>query len=157
MSIYDPATYDFTTAVPPLMGRVRTALLAHLDERLAPLDLKAADYVVLAILANGGKVTASNVCSFLAHDPGAMTRKIDSLEKRGIVRRVRSEEDRRAIKLELTAEGKKLYPKALAIGVGVANDFLNGFSKAEARQLEGLLQRMLENADAIASATAEGD
>src|SRR5436190_3004654 len=117
MSIYEPATYDFTTAVPPMLGRVRTAMLDELDARLAPLDLKAADYVVLAILANGGSVTASTVCSFLAHDPGAMTRKIDALEKRGLVRRIRSAEDRRAIQLELTPEGKKLYPKALAIGV----------------------------------------
>ncbi|APV51621.1 hypothetical protein BWI17_19145 [Betaproteobacteria bacterium GR16-43] len=157
MSIYDPATYDFTTAIPPMMGRVRTALLNHLEEQLSPLDLKAADYVVLAILANGGSVTASSVCSFLSHDPGAMTRKIDALEKRGLVRRVRSAEDRRAIQLELTPEGKKLYPKALAIGVGVANDFLRGFTKAEARQLEGLLKRMLENADAATAVTAEGD
>lgn len=157
MSIYDPATYDFATAVPPLMGRVRTALLTQLDERLAPLDLKAADYVVLAILANGGAVTASTVCSFLAHDPGAMTRKIDGLEKRSLVRRVRSESDRRAIQLELTPEGRKLYSKALVIGVGLANDFLHGFTKGEARLLEGFLQRMLVNAEAAATATVEGD
>ena len=155
MSLYDPATYDFSTAIPPMMGRVRTAMVAELDERLAPLNLKAADYVVLAILANGGNATASTVCSFLAHDPGAMTRKIDGLEKRGLVRRVRSEQDRRAIKLELTPEGRKLYPKALAIGVAVANDFLHGFTKAEAKQLEGMLKRMLVNADA--KATAEGE
>ena len=155
MSIYDPATYDFNTAIPPMMGRVRTAMVAELDERLALLDLKTADYVVLAILANGGNATASTVCSFLAHDPGAMTRKIDGLEKRGLVRRVRSEQDRRAIKLELTPEGKKLYPKALAIGVAVANDFLHGFTKAEVRQFEVMLKRMLVNADA--KATAEGE
>ena len=155
MSIYDPATYDFATAVPPMMGRVRTAMMDALDERLAPLDLQTADYLVLAILANGGSATASTVCSFLAHDPGAMTRKIDGLEKRGIVRRVRSEEDRRAIKLELTPEGKKLYPKALAIGVGVANDFLRGFSKAEVKLLESMLQRIHVNAQSLA--TVEGN
>jgi len=154
MSIYEPATYDFSTAVPPMMGRVRTAMVAALDERLAPLDLKTPDYIVLAMLANGGTATASAVCSFLAHDPGAMTRKIDALESRGIVRRVRSEEDRRAIKLELTAEGKKLYPKALAIGVEVANDFLRGFSKAEVKLLEGLLKRIHDNSQV--PATVEG-
>jgi len=154
MSIYDPATYDFSTAVPPMLGRVRTAMLDALDERLAPLDLKTADYIVLAILANGGSATASTVCSFLAHDPGAMTRKIDVLESRGLVRRVRSESDRRAIKLELTPEGKKLYPKALAIGVGVANDFLRGFSKAEVKTLESMLKRMHENSEVLS--TVEG-
>jgi len=152
MPAYDPATYEPRNAIPGLVARLRMAWLDELDARLAPLDLKAADYLVLVTLATGDVETASSICSVLAHDPGAMTRKIDALEKRGLVRRVRSAEDRRAIKLELTPEGKKLYPKALAAAVGVANDFLEGFTKAEARQLEGFLQRMLENAEAHAAA-----
>jgi DNA-binding MarR family transcriptional regulator len=75
-----------------------------------------------------------------------MTRKIDALEKKGLVRRVRSAEDRRAIRLELTAEGKSVYPKALAAAVGVINRFLAGFTKPEVRQLEDMLKRMLGNA-----------
>jgi len=80
-----------------------------------------------------------------------MTRKIDALEKRGLVRRVRSAEDRRAIKLELTPEGRKLYPKALATAVGMANEFLEGFTKSEVKALEGFLKRILENVDAQAT------
>jgi MarR family transcriptional regulator, multiple antibiotic resistance protein MarR len=151
MPAYDPATYEPTNAVPGLIGRVRAAFLANIEERLAPLDLKAADYLVLVTLANGNVDTASSVCSVLAHDPGAMTRKIDALEARGLVRRVRSEEDRRAIKLELTPEGKKLYPKALAAAIGVANDFLEDFSKAEVKVLEGFLRRILANAETQAT------
>lgn len=149
MSIYEPATFDIRKAVPPLLGRVRAVFLSALEERLAPFDIKPADYIVLASLANDIADTASGVCSLLVHDPGAMTRKIDALEQRGLVRRVRSAEDRRAIKLELTAEGKRIFPKMLAVAVGVANDFLNGFSRAEVRQLEDMLHRMLLNARAM--------
>jgi DNA-binding MarR family transcriptional regulator len=85
----------------------------------------------------------------MAHDPGAMTRKIDALEKRGLVRRVRSAEDRRAIHLELTPEGKKLYPKILAVAVGLANESLTGFTKSEARDLEDKLERVLANAQSF--------
>ncbi|HEX3061568.1 MAG TPA: MarR family transcriptional regulator [Usitatibacter sp.] len=146
MSIYEPATFDIRKAVPPLLGRVRAAFLSALEVRLAPFEIKPADYIVLASLANDVADTASAVCSLLVHDPGAMTRKIDALEQRGLVRRVRSAEDRRAIKLELTAEGKRVFPKMLAAAVGVANDFLKGFSRPEVRQLEEMLQRMLVNA-----------
>ena len=148
MHAYDPATYQPREAIPGLIARVRMAFLEELETRLAPLDLKAADYLVLVTLASGNVDTASSVCSVLAHDPGAMTRKIDALEKRGLVRRVRSEEDRRAIKLELTPEGKKMHPKALAIGVALANEFLEGFTKSEVKVLEGFLGRILENAQA---------
>jgi DNA-binding MarR family transcriptional regulator len=148
MAIYDPATYDIRTAVGPMLGRVRTAFLEALDAALAPYDLKSADYLVLVALANDAADTASSVCTMLSHDPGAMTRKIDALEKRGLVRRVRSAEDRRAIKLELTPEGKKLYPKILAAAVAISNAFLEGFTKPEVRQLEGMLKRILDNAHA---------
>ncbi|HXF79478.1 MAG TPA: MarR family transcriptional regulator [Usitatibacter sp.] len=146
MSIYEPATYDIRTSVPPLLARVRSVFLAALEERLAPFDVKPVDYVVLASIANDVADTASAVCSLMSHDPGAMTRKIDALEERGLVRRVRSASDRRAIKLELTAEGRKIFPRMLAVAVGVANDFLHGFSKAEVRQFEDMLQRILDNA-----------
>jgi len=152
MSIYEPATYDIRTAVPPMLGRVRQAFLSELEARLGPLDLGAVDYLVLVSLSNDVADTASSVCSVLAHDPGAMTRKIDGLEKRGLVRRVRSAHDRRAIKLELTPEGRKVHAKALAIGVGLANDFLQGFSKAEVRTLETMLKRIYDNAQTMAEA-----
>jgi DNA-binding MarR family transcriptional regulator len=145
MSIYEASSYDIRTAVPPQIGRVRAAFIESLEDRLAPFGLKAAEYAVLVAVAKDVD-TASAVCSLISHDPGAMTRKIDLLEKRGLVRRVRSAEDRRAIRLELTPEGKKLFPKVLAAAVGMANEFLDGFTKAEVRQLEGMLERILVNA-----------
>ena len=148
MAVYETANYEPRKAVPGLVARLRMLWLDELDARLAPLDLRAADNLVLVTLATGDVETASSVCSVLAHDPGAMTRKIDALEKRGLVRRVRSDEDRRAIKLELTPEGRKLYPKALAAAVATANEFLEGFTKSEVKSLEGFLQRILDNAEA---------
>jgi DNA-binding MarR family transcriptional regulator len=152
MSIYDPDRYDVRNSVPALVGLTRTAFMDALDERLAPFGIKSADYIVLVLLANDMADTASSVCSVIAHDPGAMTRKIDALEARGLLRRVRSAEDRRAIKLELTPEGKKLYPKVVAAAVERANELLHGFSKSEVRQLEELLKRILANASALDNA-----
>src|SRR5690348_10408023 len=150
--IYDARNYDLRNAVPYLMARVRTALIAEVEAELAPFGIKAAEYLVLLTLANDMADTASSVCSVIAHDPGAMTRKIDALEARGLVRRVRSAEDRRAIKLELTAEGRKLYPKVVAAAVERANELLHGFSKTEVRQLEELLKRILANAATLENA-----
>jgi DNA-binding MarR family transcriptional regulator len=148
MALYDPANYDIRRAVLPLIGKVRGNATDELDRRLEPFGIKAADYVVLVAVANNFD-TASAVCLAISHDPGAMTRRIDALERRGLVRRVRSAEDRRAVKLELSPEGRKLYPKILAVGVGIANDYLEGFTKAEVRTLEDMLARILANAEAV--------
>jgi len=96
-------------------------------------------------LAHNLADSASQLCKGISYDPGAMTRMIDRLEAKGFIRRVRSAEDRRAVNLELTAEGKTIFPKLRTSVVGVLNRLLRGFSKSEARQLESFLQRILAN------------
>jgi DNA-binding MarR family transcriptional regulator len=74
---------------------------------------------------------------------------LDRLESKGLIRRTRSAHDRRLMNLELTEEGRAAYPRMREISMSVANRFLRGFTKAEARQLEGFLTRMLENAQGV--------
>ncbi len=146
MPIYDPDHYELRNGVPYLMTRVRMALLAAVEDELAPYGIKAAEYLVLIALANGLAETSSGICTVISCDPGAMTRKIDRLEKKGFVHRVPDPHDRRTIRLELTAAGKAVYPKVQATAVGVLNGFLRGFTRSEVRELEQYLKRMLANA-----------
>jgi DNA-binding MarR family transcriptional regulator len=148
-AIYNPQTYDIRNSVPYLMARVRAALVAEVDAALAPFGIRAAEYLVLLALADDIIETASGMCAFIDHDPGAMTRKIDNLEKKGLVRRVRDPADRRALKLELTDGGRTVYPKVLGAALAVVNRFLEGFSKSEVRQMEDMLKRMLGNAGCV--------
>ena len=70
---------------------------------------------------------------------------LDRLEGKRLIRRARCPDDRRRVILELTPEGKAVYPKLVASYVNVLNRFLHGFTKPEVRQLETLLSRMLVN------------
>ena len=54
-------------------------------------------------------------------------------------------DDRRAMNLELTTAGRALYPQLLAAKANVQAQFLRGFSPAEERLLESMLNRMLDN------------
>lgn len=142
--IYDPKTFDPKTGIGSLIARVRVKLFEALDEELAPFDITAAQYVILVNLANGVD-SASGLCKGVSYDPGAMTRMIDRLERKGFVRRVRSPDDRRVVNLALTEEGKAVYPKLVARAAAATNRRLRGFTKAEAQKLESFLQRMLVN------------
>jgi DNA-binding MarR family transcriptional regulator len=152
--IYDSASYQPRKAIGALLTRVKVEMLAALDaelaadKRLAPLELSAAQWAVIASLAAGGSEpqSAADLCKGISYDAGAMTRMLDRLESKGLLRRRRSADDRRLVHLELTEEGKAAYPRMREISLTVANRFLRGFSRAEARALEGLLTRMLENA-----------
>jgi MarR family transcriptional regulator, multiple antibiotic resistance protein MarR len=143
---YDPKTYRPRDGVGFLLTRAKLQLLDDLDRELEPLDITAAQYVILVRLSEVDVGSASGLCKGVSYDPGAMTRMIDRLEKKGLVRRVRRADDRRKVDLELTAEGKTLRPKLIAAVVKVLNRRLRGFNKDEVEQFTVFLRRMLESA-----------
>jgi MarR family transcriptional regulator, multiple antibiotic resistance protein MarR len=150
--IYDSANFQPRKTIGSLLSRVKVAMLAALDEalaadkRLAPLELSSAQWIVIASLAaDGERKSAADLCKVISYDAGAMTRMLDRLEAKGLIRRDRSPEDRRLVHLTLTEEGQAAYPRMREVSMAVQNRFLRDFSRAEARQLEGLLTRMLEN------------
>jgi len=153
MEVYDREGFEPRRSVGHLIGRVRGELLASLDtefaadEQLAPLEVTAAQYIIIATLAaSTERRSASSLCKGISYDAGAMTRMIDRLESKGLIRRERCPNDRRLVYLELTEEGRQAYPRMRELSRAVHNRFLQGFSRVEARQLESLLLRMLENA-----------
>jgi DNA-binding MarR family transcriptional regulator len=151
--IYDEQTYEPHKGVGYLLHRVRTEMLAAIDrdlsreEFLRELDVSSAQFIILAGLGKtGGSASVAELCKGMSYDAGAMTRMIDRLEDKALLRRQRDTSDRRLVRVELTEQGTAALPHMRRVSMRVANRFLSGFSAAEARQLEGLLGRMLENA-----------
>jgi DNA-binding MarR family transcriptional regulator len=157
--IYDSASYQPGRHIGALLSRVKVEMLSALDrelaqdKRLAPLEMSAAQWIIIANLATGPgePKSAADLCKVISYDAGAMTRMLDRLEAKGLIRRTRSAQDRRLMKLELTEEGRAAYPRMREISMNIANRFLRGFTRAEARQLEGFLNRMLANAQGVAA------
>ncbi|MGH8211476.1 MAG: MarR family winged helix-turn-helix transcriptional regulator [Steroidobacteraceae bacterium] len=151
--VYDIETYQPGKGVGHLLSRVRAEMLVALDkaleadDELAAREISAAQFVVIATLALADTAkSASDLCRGISYDAGAMTRMIDRLESKGLIRRNRRPDDRRVVYIELTEEGNRAYPRMRTISMSVVNRFLRGFSQREARQLESYLTRMLENA-----------
>ncbi len=148
---YNLETFVPTRSVLSLVSRVKTEAVSALDQALAAdpelsaLEVTSAQYLIIATLAQREADSAAQLCKSFSYDAGAMTRMVDRLEAKGLVRRRRSSDDRRLINLELTEAGKALYPKMKVLSMAVQNRFLAGFSKADVRQLEAYLARMLGN------------
>ena len=144
VEIYDAKAYDPKRSVGGLLGRVKMKLFEALESELEPLGITAAQYVIILNLANGVN-SASGLCRSVSYDPGAMTRMLDRLEKKGLVRRVPCAEDRRVMRLALTEAGAAVYPKLTECAARVLNERLRGFTAGEVRRLEELLERMIAN------------
>lgn len=132
-------------AIGPLIGRVRSVLLTTLDGELHPFGITGTQFAMLKTVADGMGETAADLCRLLHYDTGSMTRLIDRLEAKGLVRRERSKNDRRVVTLRITSAGRALLPRLRDSAARVVQSMLTGFSATEVKDLRQFLDRMIEN------------
>jgi DNA-binding MarR family transcriptional regulator len=153
---YRPDNYKPDESVGYLMRRILNAVAAEVEVELEPTGLTNAQWVPLIKLYMGSASTVAELARECSMDTGGMTRLLDRLEAKGLVRRVRSSEDRRVVNLELTDEGRVAAKEIPAILCGVQNAHLRGFSVDEWETLRSLLRRILDTAQAIQAEREKG-
>lgn len=142
---------DDETVVGHLISRARSALLTGLDGQLEPFGITGAQFAVLKNVADGVAETAADLCRTMHYDTGSMTRMLDRLEEKAVLRRERGTEDRRVVYLRITDTGNELLPQLRAAAVHVLSRHLAGFSPAEVETLKQYLVRMIENGELVSS------
>jgi DNA-binding MarR family transcriptional regulator len=140
-----PQPSEEVLSVGYLMGRARASLLSRLDAELERFGLTGMQFAVLKHLADGAARTAADLCRFMQYDTGAMTRIIDRLEQRGLIRRERCRDDRRVVFLRVAPAGRAQLPRLMAVGTRVLEAHLAGFSSGEIALLKEYLGRMIAN------------
>ena len=153
-SFYVPGAHRPDQSVGFLMRKVLGSVLARVDAQLSAYDLTYVQWLPLYKLVMKEGNTVAGLARELLIDPGAMTRSLDRLEAKGLVRRERSTEDRRVVHLVLTDEGRKVARKVPSVLAGVLNGHLRGFSEAEWQLLLEFLNRMLANGETLRRAPA---
>jgi DNA-binding MarR family transcriptional regulator len=146
---YEPGNYRPEESVGYLMRRILNTVSTEVERELEPSGLTNAQWVPLLKLYVGSASTVAELARECQLDAGAMTRTLDRLETKGLLKRVRSSEDRRVVNLELTAEGRVAAKGIPAVLCGVQNAHLQGFTQDEWQTLKNLLRRILANAQEI--------
>ena len=144
-AFYHGSNYVIDESVGYLIRQLFNSMQKHIDAEMQSFDLTAMQWGPLLMLASGRGDTAAGLAREACTDTGAMTRMIDRLEAKGLLRRNRSEEDRRIVHLQLTPDGKRIakqIPHGLA---NVLNRHLQGFTQSELDNLKETLRRMIEN------------
>jgi DNA-binding MarR family transcriptional regulator len=130
--------------VPGLIFQVVRELRSALDRGLAPFDVTAQQATVL-IRSAQQDTTPHRLAAPLGTDTAGMTRLLDRLEAKGLLRRESHPTDRRSIVIQLTAEGQALVPRLTPVFDSVTRRLLAGLSPGETDQLQTALQRVLDN------------
>lgn len=154
---YRPENYTAEMSVGYMMRRIVTAIGQGVEAELVePGGPTYPQWIPLHKLHMhmDSRATVAELARVCELDTGAMTRLLDRLEAKGLVRRVRSVADRRVVNIELTEEGAAHAERVPHVLCRVQNEFLQGFSEAEWQQLKGYLNRMLDNSQKGSAAPA---
>ncbi|MGN8246228.1 MarR family winged helix-turn-helix transcriptional regulator [Cellulomonas soli] len=140
---------DLDVSPQGVIGRLHRVGLHLTDELVAVYrkhGLGEGDFDVLATLRRAGapyERTPSDLAENTLVTSGAMTKRVDRLERAGLVSRRPSERDGRGRVVALTAEGQRVFDAAFTEHIANEHRLVAALSPAEATQLAELLRRWL--------------
>jgi DNA-binding MarR family transcriptional regulator len=141
---------DLDVSPMAVLGRLNEASSLIARERLAPLfarfGLQSGEFDVLATLRRSGQphaLTPTDLYEATMVTSGAMTARLDRLEKAGLILRGPHPNDRRGIVVQLTAKGLALIEEALAAHVANEHKILAGLTSGERETLAKLLAKLI--------------
>ncbi len=121
----DLSEYQLGESVGYLLSRVKSTMSNLVTQRsMAELGITSQQGSILFMVASGKCLLAAELAREYGIDASAVTRLVDRLEKRGLLTRVRSNEDRRVVRLALTPEGHAIAARMPGIFNGVLDDLL---------------------------------
>lgn len=126
------------------LSKARHLLTAEMDVALSGTGVTSSQVGVLLLLSRDRAHTSVGLSRLLGIDSGFVTRMLDRLERRGLVRRSRDSVDRRVVSLTLTEAGRDVATRIAEIAPAMLNRRLSGFTALEFATLCRLLNKLLE-------------
>jgi DNA-binding MarR family transcriptional regulator len=128
------------------IGGINRRIKSMHDETLDQLDLNLSDWHVLTALRWAGEPyrrKAGELARRAELTSGAMTSRLDALEKEGLVRRLRDPDDRRSVIVELTDKGRQKHEQGMGIQAQKEALIAEALTEREKEQLNALLRRVM--------------
>ncbi|HSB37554.1 MAG TPA: MarR family transcriptional regulator [Gaiellaceae bacterium] len=125
---------------------IRRRLSRMLDETLADHDLSEGEWKALGHLQLDGaphRKPVGQLARWADLSSGAMTNRIDRLEKAGFVRRLPDPDDRRGVLVELTDEGRRAWEESVSAQAAKESLVAAALTAEEKKQLNALLRWLM--------------
>ena len=125
-----------------LLFRTHTDTIATMEMSLRPFGLTHAGFVLLMTLWISGPQETRELARVQRVSRPAIVSAVDTLERRGLVRRTRSQVDRRLVRVEITARGTTTVEQAQRAWHAAERRIAGVLSKEEQRTLADMLRRL---------------
>ena len=135
--------------LPYLLNRAGARLAASFEKDVRPLGASLQAWRVLAALRERDGRRMGDLSETTAIEVSTLTRLVDGMERRGLVKRRRDPGDARVVLLHVAPAGRRLTGRLLPIAERYERVALEGFSAGEAETLRRALRRLYANIDKL--------
>lgn len=109
------------------------------------VNLTAEQYLVMDTLWNEGTLTQQAIAFIIQKDKNSVTQFIDNLEKKGLVSRSVSKEDRRVNNIVVTKEGMALKDSTKQLAIDTMEKALEGIPEEDVLTFVDVLKKICAN------------
>ncbi|MDS0528043.1 MarR family transcriptional regulator [Clostridium sp. SHJSY1] len=124
---------------------VNKKMVYFLNSQLAVYDITAEQWQVLLKLSHQNKINQKVLAQLVNKDQPTLTRMLDILERKGLVERHASKEDRRSFSIHITEKGLSLTEKLLPYIEAIFEKILSGISEEELNIYKDVLLKIDNN------------
>ena len=147
---YNAETLEPERSVGFLIKRCGILMTQFAERSFESQPISFTQWMALMSLTQRTCISPTELSVQMGHDMGALTRLVDELQRDGLVRRERSEQDRRAVEIEITPEGRRVANAGKRVVVELLNRLVEPYSAQEIESLIVLLQRLLAQMQSVA-------
>ncbi|WP_291138989.1 MarR family winged helix-turn-helix transcriptional regulator [Hydrogenophaga sp.] len=108
------------------------------------------EWVMLAMLSSQARVNSSELAARAHLTRSATSKAIMAMAAKGLIERQALPGNRRVIEIRLSEAGRRLYEQILPLVEGVNRELMSSLSPQEVDALDGMLDRLQEQADVMA-------
>lgn len=134
--------FDLALSTWVKLARAFTAFNKVSAESIKSFKLTQPQFSVIEALGHLGAQKIGVLCDKMLVSGGNMTLVLDNLENLGFIERVHCKEDRRAIMIQLTEKGQKLFLEIFPKHAQVVVDTMSALNTDEQKQLGDLLKKL---------------
>src|SRR3954465_3867272 len=122
--------------------RAANSVSAATNSELAAADLTVSQFAVLEVLFHAGPLCLTEIARKILTTGGNLTLVVNNLEKRGLVQRKQSSDDRRYFSLHLTSKGKNLIAEVFPKQAAKITRVLGALSEEEQLELARICKKL---------------
>ena len=119
------------------------------------VNLTGEQYLVMDTLWNEGVLTQQAISFIIQKDKNSVTQFIDNLEKKGLVTRSVSKDDRRVNNIVVTKEGMALKDSTKQLAIDTMNMALEGIPEGDLQTFVDVLKKICDNISDFGKPTEE--